>query len=488
MPDTPADDHPQTSARRSEGSEPDGTKEPNILGLKPKPMLLFLIAVGIIIFATGNVWWAFGSTSGNALFSTPVAYRIGVVVALTMFLPFTAVSFYAVRREVRRKQLHEESRTLGIDFEHYYRVYKRETLDSHFLYAVCFTAAITLFGLTAVFLGREFGLSTSENLLLRGTYSSDNPKTLEAYQTQTLLFFGMAFLGAYLWGLQHILHRYNTSDLTPSVYYGLSSRMIFAAIVALLIYHMLPDIAEPISSGGASASGDAGDSAGNANGGTRIASSFLPALAFVIGIFPQRALQYLTDRMSTVLAPSTPRAREIPLELIQGVSVNDRMRLAEEGIESCFDLANAEFVQLLFTTPYQPLQLIDWQLQARLVLYFGNAAEELREQGVRTISDLKRIKDGNALVEKTSATRSAVDLARARAEEDKSIEFLESLRNKVLSGQTMKTIEVKKQDSRGAGEPGTDGPSAGGDGKEQLVIERRMQSRPPPDASPNGGT
>ncbi|MEQ9608530.1 MAG: hypothetical protein RLN99_12790 [Kiloniellaceae bacterium] len=130
----------------------------------------------------------------------------------------------------------------------------------------------------------------------------------------------------------------------------------------------------------------------------------------------------------------------MPLVLIQGISVNDRLRLAEEGIESCFDLANAEFVQLLFTTPYQPLELIDWQLQARLVLYFGPVAEEMREHGIRTISDLKRLDDAAAieLAEKTRATKSAVEMARARADDDGAVDFLESLRRTLVAGQAIK--------------------------------------------------
>src|SRR3546814_13617665 len=105
--------------------------------------------------------------------------------------------------------------------------------------------------------------------------------------------------------------------------------------------------------------------------------------------------------------------------MIQGVTGNDRLRLAEEGIESCFDLANADFVQLLFTTPYQPLELIDWQLQARLVMYFGKSAETMREHGIRTITDLKMLDDAGAveLAEKSSATKSAVALARRRAQQ-----------------------------------------------------------------------
>lgn len=396
--------------------------EPTVLGMRPKPALIFLILASLVLTAIGYTWWSQGGVDGADRFSASVVYRVGVVVVLMLFIPFTAVSFYVVRRDVRRRQLREDCRALGLDYEHYYHIYKRETRESHFLYAVCFTSVVTLLGLTAVMLGMELGLNEKPNLLLLGAFESTDLKAIEAYQTGTLLFFGMAFLGAYLWGLQHILHRYYTSDLVPAVYYGLGTRMIFAAIIALMVYHMLPDIAGP-------SGGEAG-----------VSSSFLPALAFMIGIFPQRALQYLTDRMNAILSPAVSAAREVPLELIQGISVNDRLRLAEEGIESCFDLANAEFVQLLFTTPYQPLELIDWQLQARLVLYFGPVAEEMREHGIRTISDLKRLDDAAAieLAEKTRATKSAVEMARARADDDGAVDFLESLRRTLVAGHAIK--------------------------------------------------
>ena len=38
----------------------------------------------------------------------------------------------------------------------------------------------------------------------------------------------MAFLGAYLSGLQHIYRRYSANDLSPTLYYGLAMRIILA--------------------------------------------------------------------------------------------------------------------------------------------------------------------------------------------------------------------------------------------------------------------
>lgn len=445
---------PESTARST------GVNEPTVMGMGAKPALVFLILGGLALTTVGYSWWALGAAhNGEVHFSAPIVYRVGVVVVLMLFIPFTAISFYVVRRDVRRRQLREDCRALGLDYEHYYHIYKRETRESHFLYAVCFTSVVTLLGLTAVMLGKELGLSEKPNLLLLGAFEANTPEAVQAYQNGTLLFFGMAFLGAYLWGLQHILHRYYTSDLVPAVYYGLGTRMIFAAIIALMVYHMLPDIAD----GGA------------AEGG--MSSSFLPALAFMIGIFPQRALQYLTDRLNVFVSPTTAAAREIPLELIQGISVNDRLRLLEEGIESCFDLANAEFVQLLFTTPFQPLELIDWQLQARLMLYFGRNAEQMREQGVRSISDLKALDDTTAqqLAEKTSATRAAVDMARRRAAEDGAIEFLESLRRTLVSGHAVKRCAEPASEAAPAPELGN--------GSERVVIAAQL---PPAQARPAG--
>src|SRR3546814_11124546 len=119
-----------------------------------------------------------------------------------LFIPFTAVSFYVVRRDVRRRQLREDCRALGLDYEHYYHIYKRETRESHFLYAVCFTSVATLVGLTAVMLGIELGLNEQPNLLLLGAFEAATEGASDKYKTGTLLVFGLSFPGHYHWGPQ----------------------------------------------------------------------------------------------------------------------------------------------------------------------------------------------------------------------------------------------------------------------------------------------
>ncbi|MEQ8354405.1 MAG: hypothetical protein RH942_02615 [Kiloniellaceae bacterium] len=430
MPEPLRDGAPESDPTARPETEPT-SHEPKVLGLGAKWALATLAVIAVALVVIGYMFWGLDPANRPpASVNAPILFRLCVIVVLTLFIPFTAVSYYLVRRDVRRRQLREDCRALGLDYEHYYHIYKRETRENHFLYAVCFTSVVTLLGLTAILLGMELGLNKEPNLLLLGTFESRDRAAVEAYQAGPLLFFGMAFLGAYLWGLQHVLHRYHTSDLVPGVYYGLGMRMIFAAFIALMVYHMLPDLES------------------NGSDGGTIAGSFLPALAFMIGIFPQRALQYMTDRVNAIVSPRELKAQEIPLELIQGISINDRMRLAEEGVESCYDLASAEFVQLLFTTPFQPLELIDWQLQARLVLYFGQSIEELRAHGIRTITELKMLDDATAqdLAEKTGATKNAISMARRRAEEDGAIEFLESLRRTLVVGDSIKKCAQPPRD------------------------------------------
>jgi hypothetical protein len=72
-----------------------------------------------------------------------------------------------------------------------------------------------------------------------------------------------------------------------------------------------------------------------------------------------------------------------------------------------------DFVPLLLKTPYSARQLIDWILQAKLCVYFGDAVKNLRAQGFRTVIDLAQLtpKDIDALAAETALTKSALEHA-----------------------------------------------------------------------------
>jgi hypothetical protein len=352
-----------------------------------------------------------------------IVYRMLSIVILSLFIPFTALSYIFARRRVRKRELQEACRMLEIDYSHYAGNYNRETRDTHFLYAVMFTFVVTILGLTAVILGAELNLHKGLNLLLRGPINGASDLSHERYQLDYLLFFGLAFLGAYLWGLQEIIRRYFANDLVPGVYYTLGVRMIFAAIVALLVYHII---------------GGFDDGVLGTNLPENVGGTILPLVAFVIGIFPQRALQYFTDRISMFTRTKDAAANEVPLELVQGISVNNRMRLREEGIESCFDLAHADFVRMLFTTPFPAKQLIDWIMQAKLCVFFPDKLDDLRQYGIRCVEQLRLIDQGtqdtlNTLASDTKLTHSALQFAKRDVDSDKAVDQLLTFRERLDS-------------------------------------------------------
>ncbi len=125
------------------------------------------------------------------------------------------------------------------------------------------------------------------------------------------LVLGMAFLGAYFWGLQYVFRRYVLNDLIPGVFFRLSIRMLVASTLALIIFNAFESLAGEITE--------------NFNVGA------WPALAFLLGAFPQRGQLWLLAKLPIFSDPSDPSVRSVPLEMIEGVDAYDRLRLEELG-------------------------------------------------------------------------------------------------------------------------------------------------------------
>ena len=104
----------------------------------------------------------------------------------------------------------------------------------------------------------------------------------------------------------------------------------------------------------------------------------------------------------------------------------DVLRLEELGIDNCYDLANADFVPLLLKTSYGARELIDWILQAKLCVRFGDAIEELRAIGIRTITDLGGLddKDFEELSQQTPLTINSLHRAVRGSITDQNIDRL----------------------------------------------------------------
>ena len=130
--------------------------------------------------------------------------------------------------------------------------------------------------------------------------------------------------------------------------------------------------------------------------------------------FPQQGLRWLTDRLPMVSRKEDSLVRAAPLEMIEGIEAHDVLRLEELGIDTCYDLAAADFVPLVLRTRYSPRQLIDWILQAKLCVHFGETVKDLRRLGIRTIVDLELLAEDEiqALPSETSVTAPVLHRAR----------------------------------------------------------------------------
>jgi hypothetical protein len=321
------------------------------------------------------------------------AFKLFVAIVFYLFLPLTALTYYFSRRQRRVIEVDRMLAILNVE-PSYAKAYLPDAFSSY-VWAVSYASIISCVGLALLFFSREIGLSNGEfpTVALNG---------VEFPQKGSRIVFAMAFLGVYLSGLQHIYRRYAASDLSPTLYYGFSMRIIFAAVVAMVIYNAF----SALSGGDSALSGGEGSGSG-------ITANIWPALAFLIGIFPQRGMRYLSEKVPMLSQATDPSVRPAPLEMIEGIESHDILRLEELGIDSCYDLAAADFVPMLLRTPYSGRQLIDWILQAKLCVYFGDGVKELRRFGIRTLVDLETLtaEELATLPQDTSVT--ATVLARA---------------------------------------------------------------------------
>ena len=171
------------------------------------------------------------------------------------------------------------------------------------------------------------------------------------------------------------------NDLMPIAYYHFGLRMLLPSFFALLIYYAVGGFNTDIS------------------GTKQDSQALLPTsdgaliiLVFLVGMFPQQGLRWLKSKVGFD-SSSHPSVRPLPLNMIEGMSSYDIYRLEELGIDTCYDLANADFVPLLLKTSYGARELIDWLLQAKLCVRFVDGTSELRERGIRTVTDFAGLDD-----------------------------------------------------------------------------------------------
>jgi hypothetical protein len=202
-----------------------------------------------------------------------------------------------------------------------------------------------------------------------------------------VMFYG--WLGAYTYGFMVIGNRFLSYDLTPAVYYFVTVRFglafIVGAIVGAAVGHLSVRAGLPFDTAFSSAA----------------------ITCFFIGVFPEQGVNWISATARRMLKQRGSLSTEIPLAVIQGLSIWQQSRLHQEHIENAQNLATADLPLLVVNTPFTLAQLADWIDQAIwLVCASPTQITALKDIGIRTASDLLLVASIDSRLDQIAAASS----------------------------------------------------------------------------------
>ncbi len=217
---------------------------------------------------------------------------------------------------------------------------------------------------------------TPTTLSEAGAAAGSAAETPPASTVLTLIIIG--FLGAYVYSIQELLRRYNTFDLQPQTYASILVRMLVSIILVYVASSALMALR------GAPPAANASDlSAG-------YTAIWTPAIvAFIIGAFPSRGIQWFGRIADRVLGSGSGGATSLPIENLDGISVWHAARLQQIGIDDAQNLAHADISKLLLTTQFDPQVIVNWIDQAMLYVKVESRLGNFHTAGIKTFTGLR---------------------------------------------------------------------------------------------------
>ncbi len=207
------------------------------------------------------------------------------------------------------------------------------------------------------------------------TWLSEDPFPLFAWVVLA------SYTGALLFTLRAFNQAINNFDLSPLSFVGATVNLLVGLASALLLVFGVMRLADNVL-------------------WTLSKPSFFPVVligAFAAGYFPDLAVRNIT-RISQLKFYKREDDRvyksfqATPIEIIDGIDLEIRARLADYHISTVQNLAAANPLMLFVETPYGVYQIMDWVAQAQLCCSVGpSALLRLWRIGIRTIFDLERV-------------------------------------------------------------------------------------------------
>ncbi len=174
------------------------------------------------------------------------------------------------------------------------------------------------------------------------------------------------WLGAYIYSVDRTIRHYLAHDLTPNVYVAVAKRFTVAFVVGALI----------------------GLAIGASNKAIHLpfdsSMTSVYVVCFFVGLFPETGINWIRRTADKILQQAETEADQMPLSNIDGISVWHEGRLDQEGIENVQNLASANLLALVATTPFDVGQLVDWVDQAVLLMRLPREqSDALKKAGLR---------------------------------------------------------------------------------------------------------
>lgn len=366
--------------------------------------------------------------------------RLISVLIFTVFMPLTAISFFKFR--LTKKETEFNRITSILNFRGTGDGKTTPSLRDEYAYVdymlpLGFATLVSFVGSYLLFFGGDYcvlGEKNGYSLLLSGTYFPGGKleKFQEVYQ-QNLVVMVFAFLGGYIWAMQDIIRRLIAIDITPGTYFYAAWRMIVAAMFAILLSYFVEDVDIDTLKG------------------MGISRDMLPVIAFLTGMFPERTLLFIREKIPMFSPDKGKKAKVLPLDMLEGINSFHRARLIEAGVDNAQNLATKNLGDILVKTPFNVALLLDWIAQAKLYVIFKSDIDKLRAVGVRTILDLKGL-CGNSeklkqIAEKTGLHELTLSIACLNLQDDPQVLSLEDYRNRLGD----KSCEAREPASMGSG-------------------------------------
>lgn len=182
------------------------------------------------------------------------------------------------------------------------------------------------------------------------------------YRIPFFIALSFSFLGVLIYSLKDAAFRLHASDLYPRTFVSYLVRFLFATILSISIAYFLMNN-WPVNSA--------------------------PILFFLIGFFPQKALQYVEDKALKFFKLEKHDVTQVPLSKIQGMSEYKTYRFREIGITDAQNLASADLNFLKQNLSFCCSMLCDFISQSILLIHLQDDIEKLRKIGIRDIISFK---------------------------------------------------------------------------------------------------